>query len=52
MNYFLTGFFLTGLIFATFYDTWLIAFGVGGLCLIAYYLCKIACLVQIYTNMF
>lgn len=41
MDYFLIGFFLTGLIFATFYDTWLIAVGVGSLCLIAYYLCKI-----------
>jgi two-component system sensor histidine kinase/response regulator len=42
MNYFLIGLFLAGLIFAMFYDTWLIAFGVGGLCLIAYYSCKIA----------
>ena len=41
MNYFLIAFFLSGLIFATFYDTWLIALGVGGLCLTAYYLCKI-----------
>ncbi len=41
MNYFLIGFFVAGLIFAMFYDTWLIAFGVGGLCLTAYYLCKI-----------
>src|ERR1041384_3640511 len=40
MDYFLVGFFLTGLIFAWFYDTWLIAFGVGGLCLVAYYVCK------------
>ena len=41
MNYFLIGLYLTGLIFAMFYDTWLVAFGVGSLCLIAYYLCKI-----------
>lgn len=41
INYFLICFFLIGLIFAIFYDTWLIAFGVGGLCLTAYYLCKI-----------
>jgi len=41
INYFLIGFFLTGLILAIFYGTWLIAFGVGGLCLAAYYLCKI-----------
>jgi two-component system sensor histidine kinase/response regulator len=41
MDYFLVGFFLTGLVFAEFYDTWLIAFGVGGLCLTAYYVCKI-----------
>ncbi|RYZ26636.1 MAG: hypothetical protein EOP49_43190, partial [Sphingobacteriales bacterium] len=31
MNYFLSGYFLLGLAFAGFYDTWLIAFGVGGL---------------------
>jgi two-component system, sensor histidine kinase and response regulator len=42
MNRFLIGFFLTGLIFAIFYDTWLIALGVGGLSLIAYYSVKIA----------
>jgi len=41
MNYFLPGFFLIGLVLATFYDTWLIAFGVGGLCLLAYYSVKI-----------
>lgn len=40
MNYFLIGFYLTGFIFAAFYDTWLIAFAVGCLCLTAYYLCK------------
>jgi two-component system, sensor histidine kinase and response regulator len=42
MNYFLTGFFLTGVILAYFYDTWLIAFGVGGMCLLAYYSVKMA----------
>ncbi len=41
MNYFLSGYFLIGLVFATFYDTWLIAFGVGGLCLAAYYSAKL-----------
>ncbi|WP_182961226.1 response regulator [Pedobacter gandavensis] len=40
MNYFLWGYFIVGLIFAQFYDTWLIAFGVGGLCLLAYYSVK------------
>lgn len=40
MNYFLWGYFLLGLIFAQFYDTWLIAFGVGGLSLLAYYSAK------------
>src|SRR5579859_6137336 len=42
MNYFLAGFFLAGLIFAPYFETWLIAFGVGGLCLLAYYSAKIA----------
>jgi len=42
MNYFLAGYFLIGLVFAVFYDTWLIAFGVGGLSLLAYYSAKIA----------
>lgn len=37
MNYFLPAFFLNGLILAAFYGTWLIAIGVGGLCLLAYY---------------
>jgi two-component system sensor histidine kinase/response regulator len=40
MNYFLWGYFLLGLIFAQFYDTWLIAFGVGGISLLAYYSVK------------
>jgi signal transduction histidine kinase/DNA-binding response OmpR family regulator len=42
MNYFLIGYFLIGLIFAGFYGTWLIAIGVGGISLIAYYSTKIA----------
>jgi len=37
MNYFLISFFTTGLLLAFFYDTWLVAFGVGSLSLIAYY---------------
>jgi two-component system sensor histidine kinase/response regulator len=42
MNYFLGGFFLIGLAVAPFYGTWLIAFGTGGLCLVAYYSAKTA----------
>ncbi|PTT00238.1 hypothetical protein DBR11_10420 [Pedobacter sp. HMWF019] len=41
MNYFLGLYFVLGLVFAIFYDTWLIAFGVGGLSLLAYYSVKI-----------
>jgi len=37
MNYFLAVYMLTGLLLSFFFDTWQIAFGVGGLCLIAYY---------------
>ena len=40
MHYFLIGFFLTGLILASWYHTWTIALGVGGLSLIAYYSVK------------
>ncbi|HVW58376.1 MAG TPA: histidine kinase dimerization/phospho-acceptor domain-containing protein, partial [Puia sp.] len=40
VNFFLTGFFLAGLVFAYWYDTWTIAMGVGGLCLLAYYSVK------------
>ncbi|MFD1140296.1 response regulator [Larkinella insperata] len=40
MNFFLSGYFLIGLVFAVFYDTWLIALGVGGLSLLAYYSVK------------
>jgi two-component system, sensor histidine kinase and response regulator len=41
MNYFLIGFFLVGLLLAGYYDTWGIAIGVGGLCLVAYYSVKL-----------
>jgi len=37
MNYFLVGFFIAGLVLAFFYDTWLVAIGVGSLSLLAYY---------------
>lgn len=40
MNYFLISFFCAGLIIAPFYDTWLIAIGVGGSSLLAYYFIK------------
>jgi signal transduction histidine kinase len=40
MNYFLGGYFIIGLLLAFFYDTWLVALGVGGLSLIAYYSSK------------
>lgn len=40
INYFVIGFFLIGLAFASFYDTWLLAAGVGGLSMTAYYSSK------------
>ena len=40
INYFLISFFFAGLILALFYDTWFIAFGVGGCSLLAYYFTK------------
>ena len=40
MNYFLIGYFLLGCCFAFFYNTWLIAIGVGSICLLAYYSVK------------
>jgi signal transduction histidine kinase len=40
MNYFLITFFIGGVVLAFFYDTWLVATGVGGLSLIAYYSAK------------
>jgi signal transduction histidine kinase len=41
MNYFLVSFFLVGLLLAIFYDTWLIAIGIGSLSLLAYYSVKL-----------
>lgn len=41
INFFLVGFFICGLILATFYDTWLVALSVGSLCLAAYYSTKL-----------
>ena len=35
INYFLGSFFVCGLLLALFYDTWLVALGVGGLSLLA-----------------
>lgn len=40
MNYILTGLFVVGLLLAIYYDTWLIAIGVGGISLLAYYSTK------------
>jgi len=40
MNYFLAFYFLVGLGLAFFYNTWLIAIGVGGISLMAYYSAK------------
>jgi two-component system, sensor histidine kinase and response regulator len=42
MNYFLASFFIAGLILAFFYDTWLIAIGVGSLLLFIYYFVKMS----------
>ncbi len=42
MNYFLSSFFLVGIYLAHYYDTYIIALGVGGLSLIAYYTVKLA----------
>lgn len=41
INYFLSGYFLLGLVFASCYGTWLIGFGGGGLLLAIYYFSKI-----------
>lgn len=41
INYFLAAYFTGGLLLAFFYDTWLIAVGVGGLALLAYYATKL-----------
>ncbi|WP_442587356.1 response regulator [Pedobacter sp. AW31-3R] len=40
INYFLSTYFLAGLFLATFYDTWNIAIGIGGITLLAYYSVK------------
>ena len=40
MDYFLPGFFILGLLFAFYYETWLIAIAVGGLSLLGYYSAK------------
>jgi len=40
MNYFLLAYFATGLIFAFYYDTWLMALGVGCISVLAYYSVK------------
>ena len=40
MQYALVAYFIFGFFLATFYDTYLIALGVGGLCLLAYFLTK------------
>lgn len=40
MNYFLLCFFAGGLLLARYYDTWLVAIGIGGLSLLAYYSTK------------
>ena len=42
MDYFLIIFFVVGLILAPFYDTWMVAIGVGSLSLLAYYSAKLA----------
>jgi two-component system sensor histidine kinase/response regulator len=42
IDYFLAAYFVGGCLLAFFYDTWPIAIGVGGLCLLAYYVAKIA----------
>jgi two-component system sensor histidine kinase/response regulator len=41
VHYFLASYFLVGLIFAFYYDTWSIAWGVGGLSILAYYSAKV-----------
>src|SRR5690349_8326572 len=41
-NVFLACYFIVGLLLAPSYDTWMLAIGIGGLSLIAYYSAKIA----------
>lgn len=40
MNFFLPAYFISGLVFAFYYDTWLMAIGVGGISILAYYSVK------------
>jgi len=40
MDYFLMGYVFIGMIFSLFYDTWLLAISISGLCLLAYYSVK------------
>ena len=40
MDYFLAGYFVIGLVFAGFYDTWMLALSISSLCLLAYYSVK------------
>ena len=42
INYFLIGYFVLGVVFAVFYNTWPAAFGVGGTLLLIYYAIKLA----------
>ena len=42
MDYFLAAYVVGGLLLAYFYDTWAIAIGISGLCMLAYYSVKIA----------
>ncbi|MDQ7949677.1 MAG: ATP-binding protein [Pedobacter sp.] len=41
MNYFLVGYFIVGLVLANFYGTWIIAIGLGGLLIAAFYAVKL-----------
>ena len=40
MRPFVFGFFIFGLLIAPFYDTWVFALGIGGICLLAYLICS------------
>lgn len=40
MNYFIAGYVIAGLLLANYYDTWLVAIGISGLCVCAYYSVK------------
>src|SRR5690349_21344484 len=39
--YVLVAYFIFGLLVAFFYDTWFVAFGVGGVCLAACFICRV-----------